>query len=305
MSKVDVLLMGNLPDATARDLAEGFTVHRLPKTGQDEVLDEVGPAIRGMAVRQTNVPAALLARLPALEIIACFSAGLDRIDTGAARERGIVVRNGSVAVADDVADMAVALLVASLRRLVRGDAFVRDGTWARRESFPLGRSLGGLRVGIVGMGHIGVGVAHRLAAMRCEVAYTGPNRKPLDWRYFPDPVALADWAEALVVACPSTPATRHLIDARVLAALGPQGTLVNVARGVVVDEAALIDALARDALAGAGLDVFEHEPEVPEALRRDPRVTLSPHNAGGTEEALRAMGAALVTSLRQHFAARP
>jgi lactate dehydrogenase-like 2-hydroxyacid dehydrogenase len=203
-------------------------------------------------------------------------------------------------VADDVADFAVGLSIALLRGIVRGDEFVRGGRWGAGE-FPLGRSLGGLRAGVVGLGNIGAAIARRLEAMGCELAYFGRNRKPVDYRYFSDIGELAAWAGLLVVACPATPDTVRLIDARVLAALGKEGYLVNVSRGVVVDEQALIAALANHALAGAALDVFEREPAVPSELSADPRVVLTPHIGGATAETHQKLGANVLRILLEHF----
>jgi lactate dehydrogenase-like 2-hydroxyacid dehydrogenase len=300
---VTILRTMELPEAADRQLEETFTVVDLPKdrAAAAAALRERGGEVRGIAARRASLSAEDLALLPKLEVIANFGAGLDGIDVAAAERRGIVVRNGSAAVANDVADLAIGITVALLRGIVQADAFVRSGRWEAGE-FPLGKSLGGLKAGVVGLGNIGAAVAKRLAAMGCEVAYFGPREKPVAFTYFADVVELASWAELLVVACPATAETLRLIDARVLAALGKQGYLVNVSRGLVVDEQALVAALAVDELGGAALDVFEREPAVPSALRTDRRVVLTPHIGGAAAETHQRMGANVLQILLEHFA---
>jgi lactate dehydrogenase-like 2-hydroxyacid dehydrogenase len=299
---VTILRTMAFPETTDRQLEECFTVVDLPKERAEaaRMLSDRGGEMRGIAARRAVLTAGDLAQMPNLEIIANFGAGLDGIDVDAARKRGIKIQTGAPAVADDVADLAVASAVALLRGIVRGDDFVRIRRWERGE-FQLGRSLLGLKAGVVGLGHIGLAVAKRLEVMRCEVAYFGPRRKPTDYAYFSDIVALAEWAQLLIVACPATPETQRLIDSRVLRALGAQGYLVNVSRGVVVDESALIEALAQDGLGGAALDVFEQEPFVPEALLKDRRVVLTPHIGGGTLETHQRLGDNVLKALLDHF----
>jgi lactate dehydrogenase-like 2-hydroxyacid dehydrogenase len=299
---VTILRTMALPQQADRQLEAMFTVIDLPADRGEalRLLRERGSEVRGVASRRASLGADDLALLPNLELIANFGAGVDGIDVAAAAGRGIVVRTGAAAVADDVADFAVGMTIALLRGIVRGDQFVRSGHWGAGE-LPLGKSLRELKAGVVGLGNIGAAIARRLETMGCEVAYFGRSRKSVHYRYFPQIGELAAWAQLLVVACPATPDTRRLIDARVLAALGNQGYLVNVSRGVVVDEQALIDALATDSLAGAALDVFEREPDVPAALRADPRVVLTPHIGGGTAETHQKLGANVVRTLSEHF----
>lgn len=302
---VTILRTMELPEAANRQLEETFTVVDLPRDREaaQAMLRKIGGEVRGVAARRASLNAEDLAFMPRLEVIANFGAGLDGIDVAAAEERGIVVRNGSAAVAGDVADLAIGITVALLRGIVQADAFVRNGQWEAGE-FPLGRSLAGLKAGIVGLGNIGAAVAKRLSAMDSEVAYYGPRAKPVPYPYFAQVADLATWADLLLVTCPATPETLRLIDARVLAALGKGGYLVNVSRGVVVDEQALVDALARDGLAGAALDVFEREPAVPASLRSDPRVVLTPHIGGAARETHQRMGANVLNILLEHFARR-
>ncbi len=301
-NNVTILRTMTLPETANQQLEQAFTVIDLPADRAQalRMLRERGAEVRGIAARRAALSAEDLALLPNLELIANFGAGVDGIDIAAAEARGIIVRTGAAAVADDVADFATGITIALLRGVVRGDEFVRAGRWGAGE-FPLGRSLGGLKTGVVGLGNIGAAIARRLQAMGCELAYFGRSRRAVGYQYFSDLGELAAWAELLVVACPATPDTVRLIDARVLSALGKQGYLVNISRGVVVDEQALVAALAQDALAGAALDVFEREPDVPAALVADPRVVLTPHIGGATAETHQRLGANVVRVLLEHF----
>lgn len=301
---ISILQAAHLPEKTARELSETFNIIHFPKDHAEgvRILAENGPSIRGIAVRHAHIDKAMLDTMPALEIISSYSAGLDGIDVEAAQARGIAVHNTSKILAEDVADLAIALAISVTRGTVRGHDFVRDGAWESGGTIPLGRSLRSLKTGIVGLGHIGAAVTRRLQAMGVTVAYQGPRRKPVDLAYFATAVELADWADLLIVACPAMPETIGLIDQQVLDALGPDGFLVNISRGTIVDEAALVATLARDGVAGAGLDVFQKEPHVPEVLRNDPRVVLSPHMGSGTRETRQQMGDQLVEALLEHFA---
>jgi lactate dehydrogenase-like 2-hydroxyacid dehydrogenase len=303
MAKVRILQAAELPEKTVQELHDAFDVVKLPKENGAAlaVLSEYGATIRGIAVRKTAIDQPMLARLPSLEIISSYSAGLDGIDVDAAKARGIAIHNTSHILAEDVADLAVSLAVAITRGTVRGHDFVRNGEWPNNY-FPLGRSLRALRIGIVGLGHIGSAVARRLEVMGATLAYFGPREKPVPYRYFGDLQDFARWADMIIVTCPASPATYHLIDSTVLAQLGSDGYLVNISRGNIVDEAALIATLGTNALAGAALYVFENEPEVPDALRQDPRVVLSPHMGSGTRETRQQMGDSVVAALTAHFA---
>lgn len=303
---ITILQAAHLPEKTERELSEAFDILHFPKDHEEgaRLLAEHGSKIRGIAVRHAHVDKAMLDTMPALEIISSYSAGLDGIDVEAAQARGIAVHNTSKILAEDVADLAVALAISVTRGTVRGHDFVRDGNWENGGAFPLGRSLRSLKTGIVGLGHIGSAIAKRLQVMGATVAYQGPRKKPVDFAYFATAVELAQWADLLVVTCPAMPETIGLIDQQVLDALGPNGFLVNISRGTIVNEAALIATLARNGIAGAGLDVFENEPHVPEALRNDSRLVLSPHMGSGTRETRQQMGDRLVEALLEHFAER-
>lgn len=269
-----------LPDAT------GFLAER---GAQVQVLLTSGAA---------GLPAGSRDHLTELRLIACNGVGYDAIDMAWARAEGIHVTNTPDVLSADVADLALALLLGVFRQIPAADRFVREGAWASGP-LPLGRRLGGSRVGILGLGNIGQRIAHRCAAFDTEVAYTGRHRKPdTAYAYFDSPRALAGWADVLIAATPGGAATRHLVSAEVLDALGPRGVFVNIARGSVVDEPALVARLADGRLAGAGLDVFADEPRVPAALLGLPQVVLSPHIASATHETRQAMAEIVVTNIR-------
>lgn len=296
--KPHILNAAKLSEKTLGELADRFTVHTLPGDADEasRLLDTVGPKIRGLAVRKTIIDKPMIDRLPALEIIASYSAGTENIDTAYARDKGIAISNTSHILALEVANLALAQILALTRDMINADRFVREGKW-RTGTFPLTRSLKGMRVGIVGFGHIGSEIAKRLEVVGAKPSYTGPNRKPTDLPFHETPLELARANQMLVVTCPLTPQTRGMIGAEVLEALGPDGYLVNIARGPIVDEQALVALLARDGLAGAALDVFEDEPNVPQALIDDRRVVLSPHIGSGTVETRQFMGDAMVDAL--------
>ena len=242
-----------------------------------------------------GVAAALVQRLPALRVIAINGVGTDKVDLALAAGRGIRVTTTPGALAEDVADLAVGLTLALLRGIAPADAFVRSGQWLQGER-ALARKVTGRRFGIVGLGQIGHAAALRLSPFG-PVAYCGPRRKPVDWTYFSDVRELACHSDVLVIACPATPATLRMVDASVLEALGPEGWLVNVSRGSVVDEAALADALAAGRIAGAALDVFSDEPRVPQAFIDSPRTLLTPHMASATVETRRRMAELVLAGL--------
>jgi glyoxylate reductase len=247
---------------------------------------------------------ALMAALPNVSLICCFGTGFERVDLAAARRRSIAVTHSPDVNAADVADMAMALLLASTRRVARADRFIRAGKWDARLAGRFGpiAGLGGGRLGILGLGAIGTRVATRAKAFDMEVGYHNRRRRDdVAWRYFETPLALASWAEYLVVACRADDSNRHMVDAGLLRALGPRGHLVNVARGSVVDEAALAEALANNVIEGAGLDVFEHEPPVHPRLPALENVVMTPHLGGGTERAIRGMTELVLANLAAHF----
>jgi hydroxypyruvate reductase len=264
------------------------------------------PRIRAVAAAgDSTVSAELIGRLPALEVISVMGVGYDGVDLGAALSRGIAVGHTPGVLNDDVADLAIALMLAVSRGIVSADAHVRAGRWPTAVR-PLQRKMSGARLGIVGMGRIGRAIAQRALAFGMSVAYTARQRKDdLAWDFHADVAGLAEHSDFLVLITPGGTSTHHLVNARVLQALGPQGYLINVARGSVVDEAALVDALTQGVIAGAGLDVFEREPSVPEALWQMDQVVLTPHIGSATHETRRAMAALACDNLHAHLQGRP
>ncbi len=296
-----LVLSKSVPAATVAALAQRFEILDPTKPEDiDALVAAHGARIRGIATTgKAKLDRTLLERLPALEIVACCSAGLDNIDAEALAERGIVLTNSSAALAEEVADLAIALMVMARRRLVAADSHVRRGAWAEG-AFPLGQSVRGARIGLLGLGHIGSGIARRGEVMGMHPRYC--TRRPVagcSYPYYPDARTLAADSDVFVVACPGGPSNRGLVDRSVIAALGRESTLINIARGEIVDEASLIEALATGQLGSAGLDVFADEPHVPASLRELHNVVLTPHLGSATIETRDAMGASVVRSLLQ------
>jgi len=252
----------------------------------------------------SQVPAHLLARLPDLEIITLCGVGYDGVDLAACRERGVRLTNTPDVLTDDVADLATALVLMTSRRLVEANRFLHLGQWLTGQ-FPLASALRGKTAGILGLGRIGKAIATRLSALGMAIAYHGRQPQPVPYAYHDTLTGLAAAADFLVLACPGGPATHHLVDAPVLAALGPTGTLINIARGGVVDESALVHALESGQILSVGLDVFEHEPQVPAALLNHPRAVLLPHVGSATVETRTAMGQLCLDNLHAHFSGAP
>jgi lactate dehydrogenase-like 2-hydroxyacid dehydrogenase len=289
-----VLLLGQALPSLEQALRSAYDVVALPDAGPERsaVLAEQGSQVR-VAVTSFGVPLdrELMDALPQLGAVANFGVGYDNIDVAEATRRGIVVSNTPDVLNASVAELAVGLAIDVLRRVPAADRYVRAGRWEAGDPFPLGRQLSGRRVGILGLGRIGADVADRFTAFGCPVGYHSRNRvAAVDHEYFSSPVELATWSEVLVVVVPGTRQTVRLVDRQVLEALGPDGVLVNVARGSVVDEEALVDLLLDERLGGAGLDVYAAEPHVPETLLALDSVALLPHVGSATEEARGAMG---------------
>ncbi len=247
-----------------------------------------------------QVPEDVVRRLPALEIIATCGVGYDLIPRKLAAERGIVVANTPDVLNAAVAELCIGSLLALLRRLPQADRFVRAGRWATSD-FPLATSLAGKHVGIVGMGRIGKEIARRLEMFGVALAYHGRTDQQLAWRYEADLVALARDSDILVVVAPGGAETKHLVDGRVLEALGPKGYLVNVARGSLVDEDALLAALETGTIAGAALDVFDDEPDIDPRFLLLPNVMLTPHLGSATHETRAAMAQLMLDNVRSWF----
>ncbi|MDE2513823.1 MAG: 2-hydroxyacid dehydrogenase [Alphaproteobacteria bacterium] len=306
MDRINIVAVTALYPPVMAALTATYAVHRLDQaTDRAAFLAPLKDKVRGIATFTGTVDAALMDALPRLEIVASMSIGLDHIDLAAAKARGIRVTNTPDVLTDDVADLAIGLMVAVARRLVVADRYARDGSWLKGP-MPLQSKLGGATLGVLGMGRIGQAIAKRAVAMGMTIAYHTPRPKPeLPYRFYPDLAAMAADVEYLVVAVPGGPATRHLIDARIIAALGPKGSIINIARGSVIDQAALVAALTDRKLVGAGLDVFEDEPSVPEALARLDSVVLTPHVGSATHATRLAMGRLMLDNLAAYFGGKP
>jgi hydroxypyruvate reductase len=304
--KREVLLVAPLHPATQAELEASYTVHRLWEAKDRDLVPAAVASRTEICVTTggAGVSRALIDQLPNLKLIACFGVGVDAIDLGAARERSIAVTNTPDVLTDDVADLALALILDAMRGVSAGDRHVRAGRWLQR-AFPLQTRMSGKRLGIVGMGRIGQAIARRAAAFDMRIAWHGPRRKDLPYRFEPDLVALAQSVDVLVASCPGGAATRGLIGRAVLEALGPRGFFVNIARGAVVDEPVLVELLASGRLGGAGLDVFVDEPNVPAALLALDNVVLQPHVASATHETRAAMGRVVLDNIAAFVAGRP
>jgi hydroxypyruvate reductase 2 len=306
--KPDVLVNGPLMPHVMAALEERYTLHRLFEApDRAAFLAAVGPRIRGIATSTFyGVSAELIDACPNLEILSSIGVGTDSHAVQHARSRGIIVANTPDVLNDDVANLAVALLLATTRKLVAYDRYVREGRWKRDGDPPFTHSIAGRQVGIVGMGRIGRVIAEKLSVFHCRLAYFARRERPeLAYRYYSDLVEMARDSAVLIVIVPGGPATERLIDRAVMDALGPQGILINVARGSVVDEPALVAALQDGRLGGAALDVFVDEPNVPEALFGMDNVVLQPHQGSATVETRRAMGDRMLDNLAAHFEGRP
>lgn len=301
---IDLLQTGKLLASCEKGLDERFTVHKLHEAkDKDALLAEIGPRVR--AVAGGNVSAQLMDKLPKLEIIANFGVGYDTIDTKAAKERNIRVTNTPDVLNDAVAELTIGLMISLARRMPQADRFVREGKWPGA-SFGLFSELTGKTVGILGLGRIGKEIAVRAQAMKMRVVYHGRRQQANQpYIYYSDLTDMARDSDWLVLIAPGGKGTDGIVSRKVLEALGPEGRLVNVARGTLVDEAAMVEMLASGALGGAALDVFEKEPQVPEALFGLDNVVLSPHQGSATHQTREQMGALVVANLDAHFAGDP
>lgn len=300
--KPDVLQLKALSPQLEAGLEAAYAVHRPYRAADPQALvDEVAGKVRAIVTGgDLGVPAELWERLPVLEIVAVHGVGLDKVDLDVAAARGVTVTTTPGVLTQDVAELAIGLWLSLSRRMVSADRYVREGRWPKGERLPLARRASGRKVGILGLGQIGRAIATLAAPFASEIAYH--NRRPLEdvpYAYHPSPEALARVVDVLILVTPGD--AGQLVDAAVLKALGPDGLLINVARGSVVDEAALVAALADGTIAGAGLDVFEDEPNVPQALWAMDNVVLQPHRGSATEEARSAMAALVLENLERHF----
>jgi lactate dehydrogenase-like 2-hydroxyacid dehydrogenase len=298
-----ILITKAMTDRAVAALELEFDVHTLVGAPDPtDILDQTGDQIQGIAGGKVN--GATIAALPKLEIIANSGVGVDSNDMPAARARAIRVTNTPDVLNVSVAELTVGLMLALARKLPQSDSFVRDGGWANG-TFSLGCELRGKKVGMLGLGRIGKEIALRLEAMQMHITYHSRNEQDgCAYRYFDDLADMAANSDWLVVIAPANLSTNGIVSRNILEALGPEGRLVNVARGSLVDQAALIDLLENGRLRAAALDVFEKEPNVPGALCNLDNVVLSPHQGSRTEEAREAMDAIVVENLKAHFTGR-
>ncbi|KNG92177.1 2-hydroxyacid dehydrogenase [Pseudaestuariivita atlantica] len=307
MTRPTVLQIGPYPPEDQAALDAAYDMIRLYEAEDpDALLAEVGPRVRAIASRGAlKVPGTLIRACPELELIAVYGVGYDGVDMETARAQGVTVTNTPDVLTEDVADWGVAMILGLWRGLPGAAAWVRDGHWAAKGPYPLGRRVHGARVGILGLGRIGRALARRLAAFGMQIAYADPFVADADLLRCETISELAKRSDILCVTLAASPATRHVVDRPVLDALGPDGMLLNISRASNVDEEAMIAALQAGTLGWAALDVFDGEPRIdPRFLDLD-RVLLTPHHASATQETRADMGALMRANLAAHFADDP
>jgi len=307
--KIDLVVHGPIKPIVTNGFSDQFVLHQFETTGDLERLTpEVAAKVRGLAITYNTVrgDAKTLARFPKLEIVASFGVGYDHVDVAYARDHDIMVTNTPDVLTEEVADIAMGLLIATLREFVKADRYLRSGLW-QMQQYPL--SVGSLRdrkVGMVGMGRIGQAIARRLDASKVPVVYHTRNAVAgLSYKHYPDLIEMAKAVDTLVVIVPGGPGTTKMINADVMKALGPRGVIINVARGTVVDEQAMIAALKSGTILAAGLDVFEREPNVPDELKAMQNVVLLPHIGSASVVTRNAMDQLVVDNLKAWFAGKP
>ncbi len=302
----EVLIIGDYYHVPRQRLIDTYAC-RIYEDAADPaaLLAEIAPSCRAIA-SHARVDDALMAALPNLGVIANFGVGFDLVDVAAATKRGIKVTNTPDVLNDEVADLAVGLMLATSRQMIKADAYVRAGCWISDGNMPFTQRVWGKRLGMLGMGRIGREIADRCAAFKMDIAYHTRTPKDVPYRHNPDLLALAADSDILISVVPGTPETRHIINTPVLEALGPQGVLINVGRGSAVDEQALVACLQDGRLGSAGLDVFEDEPRVTDALiAMTENVVLQPHHASATHDTRDAMGQMMIDNIAAHFAGQP
>ena len=308
MNKPDILQIGPYPSWDIEALEKSFTLHRYFEADDKRAfVAERADRIRGIATRgELGADRDLITALPNLEVVAVYGVGFDAVDLEAARARGIRVTNTPDVLTKDVADLGVAMMLATARGIVGAEAWVRSGDWREKGLYPLQSRVHGKRVGILGLGRIGFEIAKRCVAFDMDIAYSDLEARDFakDWAFIQAPKDLAEWSDFLFVTLTGGPATRHVVNKPVLEALGPDGMIINVSRASNIDESALLDALENRTLGFAALDVFEGEPNLnPRFLELD-NLLLQPHHASGTVETRKAMGRLVRENLEAHFAGR-
>jgi len=299
-----VVLVNPIYAPTQAELESTYQVHKLwEASDKSKLLAEVAGDVRAIATDGgSGASAGLLKQLPKVEVVTVFGVGVDAVDLDYCKSKGIRVGNTPDVLSDDVADLALALCLASYRQIANGHNYARDGLWETDGPMHLTAKFSGSRVGIFGLGRIGLAIARRLAGFDCHISYCNRNqREDVDYKYFADVREMAESVDCLILAVAPTPEMAGFINADVLAALGPTGHIVNISRGLVIDESALIQALSEKKIAGAGLDVFAHEPAIPAALRKLPNVILQPHVASGTVQTRTAMGKLMLENLSKYL----
>jgi len=307
-TKPDILVVVPTRPKQMEMLESAYVLHRHDKADdRDALVKEVGEKIRGVVTMGSKgLSGDLLARLPNLEIVACGSVGYDTVDIDGCKARDIPVTNTPDVLTNDVADVAMALTFDIVRGLTRGERWVREGLWRDKGMMPLTTTLTGKTMGIIGYGRIGKAIAQRAEAFEMNVAYHGRTKQDgVSHAYFGSPEALAQACDVLMLACPGGDETKGLVSREVLQALGPDGYVVNIARGSVIDEPVLLEFLKEKKIKGAALDVFENEPKIDETFFALENVVLQPHVGSGTEETRDAMSQLVVDNLAAHFAGKP
>ena len=305
--KPEIIITARGHAGTMATLQSEFTAHMMADA-QDRAafLTQHAPNVRGLATfGPAPVDGKLMDQLPKLEIIANFGVGVDAINLDDAKKRRIIVTNTPDVLNEAVADVALALILNTVRRFPQSEQYLRAGNWASRGPYPLTSDVGGKVLGVLGLGRIGEAIVKRAMTCGMTVRYHNRNRKDVPYPYDPDPVALAQNSDVLLVVTPGGPETTKLVNARVLDALGPDGFLVNIARGSVIDEPVLLRYLQEKRIAGAGLDVFADEPRVPPGFFTLDNCVLFPHVVSATIETRKAMGDLQIENLRLHFAGKP
>ena len=302
-----VLVLSPVMTSIATVLEERYDCVPWPhdEAARDALIAERGEAIEAAVTSgHTGMPTALARRLPRMKLVAINGVGYDQVDTEEMRGLGIRVTNTPDVLTADVADTAIGLMINAMRQLPAAERHVRQGHWPKGAS-PLARTASGKRYGILGLGRIGLAIAERLAGFGGTIGYTSQTRKSAPYQFFPDVRSLAEASDVLFVANAATAATRKMVDRTVFDALGPEGVLVNVARGAIVDEDALVEALVEKRILAAGLDVFANEPHVPDALFALENVALAPHVGSATHETRAAMGHLMLDNMEAYFAGKP
>ncbi len=307
MTKRDLLITSPMMRMIEEQLEQHFTVERLYKAAnQEKLLAEFGPRVQAIgATPGLKIDAALMQKLPALKIIASFGVGYDAVDAKWAGEHGIVVTNTPDVLNEEVADTTLGLLLATIRQLPQADRYLRAGKWLEKP-FPFTATLQDRTVGVVGMGRIGKAIARRLEAFNAPIVYHSRNKaEGVSYKHYPDLKTMARDVDVLIVITPGGAATRHMVNKEVLEALGSNGIVINVARGSVIDEQALIEALRNKTILSAGLDVFEDEPRVPQALIDMDHVVLLPHVGSASVHCRNKMGQLVVDNLVTWASGKP